>query len=340
MSHSTHLAAQVLRTRQPIVMDIRSPAVTDQLAPDDLHCSLIAHLQPQSGIILPLLARDQMIGTIGLYTTRAPRRYRTEDQAVLEELARRVASALEKAWLYQEAQEAIREREAFLAVASHEVRNPLTTLLGHAQLLRRRLAHEAARARDLTDTDTIIAQAQRVNQLLSDLLDASNVTSGQLTIQAEPLELVALVAQLVAELSPSAPTHTLTYTAHRGPLVIVGDAGRLQQVLHNLIRNAMKYSPAGSTVAVATDRAGSRARLTVSDAGVGIPAAELPHLFKRFYRVTRASGEQISGSGIGLYVVKDIVARHGGVIDVQSTEGVGSTFTVYLPLALPPGPPA
>ncbi len=330
---SSHPVAAVLRTGSPVVFDSIPQELIEENLADERHGELVRAIQPLSCAVLPLTARGRTIGALGMYATSAPRRYSPDDRAVLEELARRVAVALDNAQLYEEAQEAIREREAFLAIASHEVKNPLTALSGRAELLRRRMARDPDRAGDLGDVGLIIEQARRVNQLLSDLLDASHVASGQLAIQLASLDLSALIARTLAEIGASAPGHTITFAGPAEPLLILGDAGRLQQVLHNLLRNAIKYSPAGSTVRVAADSEAGRARVTVSDEGVGIPASELPHLFKRFYRVRRNARAEIGGSGIGLYVVKDIVGRHGGSVDVRSVEGEGSTFMFYLPLA-------
>jgi signal transduction histidine kinase len=148
-----------------------------------------------------------------------------------------------------------------------------------------------------------------------------------------PLDLSALIHQVVAQAQPSAPNHRISITEPATMPLIAGDASRLEQVFQNLIANAIKYSPAGGAITVGIAIQDARAHITVSDSGLGISSDALPHLFKRFYRVPRSSTQQIAGSGIGLHVVKEIVAGHGGTVDVSSTEGVGSTFTVYLPLA-------
>ena len=123
------------------------------------------------------------------------------------------------------------------------------------------------------------------------------------------------------------------------PLVLIGDDVRLEQVLQNLIQNAFKYSPAGGVVRVWLERKGDAGCIYVRDQGIGIPAAALPNLFQRFYRAPNVEDHQINGMGIGLFVVKEIVQLHGGTISVESQEGVGSTFTVCLPLRPDHGPP-
>jgi PAS domain S-box-containing protein len=328
----THPVAQVQRSGQPLMSADIPRATIEMHQHNGHHRSLIQQLTPRSFLMLPFVMRGKSIGVVSLYATRAARRYTHDDLALAEELIRRAALALENAELYQEAQEAIREREAFLLIASHEVKNPLTTLLGRSQMLRRRLERRDDNARELSDLKVINDSGQRINQLLSDLLDASRVISGQLSVELIPIDPGALVRRVVSEIQPSAPDHRISISERATMLAIAGDARRLEQVFHNLISNAIKYSPAGGDINVEIGVQDGRARITVSDHGLGIPAAALPNLFKRFYRVSHASTQQIAGSGIGLYVVKEIVAGHGGTVDVSSTEGAGSTFTVNLPL--------
>jgi signal transduction histidine kinase len=323
----------VLRSGQPLVVANIPQAIIDTHTNNGRHHALIQQLAPRSFIMLPFMVRGAIIGVLSLYATHVARHYTHDDLELAEELARRAAIALENAQLYQEAQEAIRERESFLAIASHEVKNPLTTLLGRSQLLQRRLERKTDRPRDLADIGIVIDSAQRINQLLTDLLDVSRVTSGQLNVELVPLDISTLIRHVVAEVQPSAPQHRISITEPATMLVIAGDARRLEQVFQNLVSNAIKYSPAGGAITIDIAMQDSRARIPVSDEGLGIPPDALPNLFKRFYRVARASTGQIGGSGIGLYVVKEIVAGHGGTVDVSSTEGAGSAFTVYLPLA-------
>jgi signal transduction histidine kinase len=144
----------------------------------------------------------------------------------------------------------------------------------------------------------------------------------------------SLLRRVVAQIQPSAPNHRISISEQATLLAITGDANRLEQVFQNLISNAIKYSPAGGTITVEIALQDTCARVRVRDEGLGIPANALPHIFKRFYRVAGAATQPIAGSGIGLYVVREIVAGHGGTVEASSTEGGGSTFTVYLPLAL------
>jgi len=164
-------------------------------------------------------------------------------------------------------------------------------------------------------------------------LDISRLHTGQLRIERASLDVGALARRVVEEVLPSATMHTITYAGPAAPVLIEGDELRLDQVLQNLVQNAIKYSPAGGAVQVRVERHDTTVSVAVSDEGLGIPQAELPHLFQRFYRASNVDEGQISGLGVGLYIVKELVTLHGGTVDVVSTEGRGSTFIIRLPLS-------
>lgn len=231
-----------------------------------------------------------------------------------------------------EAQEAVRVRETFLLVAAHELRNPLTSLLGNAQLLHRRAARAGTYPeRDVRALTTITAQAARMNQLISSLLDMVRLETGHLRIEPAPLNLAALILRVLDEIRPTLARHTLIWQAPDHPSQINGDELRLIQVLQNLIGNAVKYSPQGGTITVRLIHREAQACVAITDEGIGIPADAIPKLFQRFYRADTIETQKIDGIGVGLYVVKEIVRLHGGDIQVESRESEGSTFTVCLP---------
>jgi signal transduction histidine kinase len=253
------------------------------------------------------------------------------------EIASRRAAEAEQARLYQLAQDAIREREALLAIASHELKTPLTAVVGYAYLLQRRLrGAPQASERDLRTVDTMVAQATRLDRMLTDLLDLSRLERGEVPHAQRPVDLATLVHAVVEEAHPTPTEHTVTIMGGDGPIMVAGDADQLAQVLRNLLSNAIKYSPGGGQVRIALATDGAHARVSVEDNGIGIPADALPHVFQRFYRVRNDVGQAIEGFGIGLYVVQEIVTRHGGTITVASTEGAGATFTVCLPALADP----
>jgi signal transduction histidine kinase len=230
------------------------------------------------------------------------------------------------------AEAAVHIRDTFLSTASHELKTPLTVLLGNVQLLQRRQRQAASLAEQDQRLLRIIGeQAVRLNRLIAALLDISRLQTGQLTIMRAPLDIGALVRQVVDEVRPTLVQHTLACNLPDTPLMIEGDELRLEQVLQNLLSNAVKYSPGGGPITVRVERQGERVCVAIADQGIGIPQANLPKLFERFYRADNVDPQKISGMGIGLYVVRAIVELHGGEVDVVSPEAGGSIFTVYLP---------
>jgi signal transduction histidine kinase len=247
--------------------------------------------------------------------------------------------ALAQARARHEAEQAVRARDTFLSVASHELKTPLTSLYGNAQLLQRRMGRgEPVGEREQNSLKVIVAQARRLAKLIDDLLDHTRLREGRLEIQQAPLDLAVVVRRVAAELRPTLVRHTLSLELPDEPLPILGDATRVEQILLNLIGNAVKYSPQGGPVEVQAERAEPWALVQVRDQGIGIPAAAQAQLFAQFYRAPNAVSRQISGMGIGLYIVKELVERHGGTVSVESAEGEGSSFTLLLPLAESPIP--
>lgn len=233
-----------------------------------------------------------------------------------------------------EAELAVRARETFLSVASHELKTPLTSLYGNAQLLQRRAARsDTLGERERANVAVIVEQSRRLTKLIDDLLDHSRLNEGRMMIAREPLDLGALLGRVAEELRPGLPRHTLNVSLPAEPLPILGDPMRLEQVLFNLITNAAKYSPAGGPIEVAAVREAPWAIITVADHGIGIPADAIGQIFTPFFRAPNAVSHQIGGMGIGLSVVRQLVERHGGTLAVESEEGLGSTFSVCLPLA-------
>jgi len=224
----------------------------------------------------------------------------------------------------------IRERRAierlqqeFLAMATHELRNPVTGIRANAQLMRRR-ARYSERA-----VDAIVAQADRLGRLIDDLLLASQIAADRLDLRQEERDLVAEARDAVTYVGESGAA--IRVEAPAEPLVASVDRQRLGQVLANLLTNAIKYSPEGGEIVVRLDRRADEVRMAVIDRGVGIPHHALPHLFDRFYRVAGAA-DRAPGLGLGLYISRRIVEAHGGRIEVESEPDSGSTFTVVLPM--------
>lgn len=331
---------QILQTGQTLHLRDQPGAFIETYAQDADHLSLIRAAGPHhTTLLVPLLARERTLGVMAFGLAGERRRFDAQDVALAEEIARRAALAIDNARLYREAQAAIQIRNQFLSIAAHELKNPLTALVGQAQLLQRRLVRAGNLVeRDLRGIQVIVNQSQRLNSMIGMMLDISRIETGQLQITRSPLDLCTLARQVVEEVQPTLEGHTVVCEAPDETLMIEGDNNRLYQVLQNLLSNAIKYSPDGGTITVRVTRDAAQGCVAVIDQGIGIPADVLMDVFQRFYRANNAEARQIKGMGIGLYVVKEIVSLHGGTILVESQEGVGSSFTVVLPLASAPPP--
>ncbi len=244
----------------------------------------------------------------------------TRQHAEAAEEARRVAEA------------AVRVRTDVLHAAAHDLRAPVTTILGHADLLRLKLGRETPPdvAWLRTQATAIRAGAQRIRAMVEEVLDVARLQAGQaLELHPEPVDLGALVQEVARPRETSASGAVPLVVDVPVGLVVVGDRARLERVVDNVLGNAIKYSTGGTPVTVTVRAQDAGVVIVVRDQGVGIPADELPHLFVPFFRASTARG--IAGIGIGLAGVKTIVEQHGGTVGIESAVGVGTTVTITLP---------
>jgi signal transduction histidine kinase len=231
-----------------------------------------------------------------------------------------------------EAEAAVQSRDHFLAVASHELKTPLTAIAGNVQLLKRRLGADGQLSdRDRAALEAAVKQTGRLGRMVEMLLDISRIQNGLLALRRVPLDLTQTIRRTVGEIEPVLERHRIELQLDDTPLLIEGDELRLEQVLFNLINNAVKYSLDGGTITVCAGHHDDAVVVSVTDEGIGIPADALPHIFERFYRAANADDSRIAGMGIGLYVVQQVIALHDGHVEVSSVESSGSTFTIVLP---------
>jgi signal transduction histidine kinase len=239
-----------------------------------------------------------------------------------------------------EAEASLRARDETLATISHDLRTPLTSIRGLAQLLQRRLARGAAMTPEeiAERLGRIEEQTALMARMIDDLLDVARIEAGRpLDLRREACDLVALARKTADDVQRTTERHTLHVFADQEQLVGSLDSARIERVLANLLTNAVKYSPDGGNVelriACGSERGPScdRAILAVRDGGIGIPPDDLPRIFERFYRASNV-GDQLRGTGLGLAGAQQIVEQHGGTIAVNSAPGAGTTFTVHLPL--------
>jgi signal transduction histidine kinase len=254
-------------------------------------------------------------------------------------IAARISTAIDNALLYEDAQQAVRARDEFLSIASHELKTPLTPLRLQIQklryLIRRGEPAAVSPEQILAAVEKSDRQIARVVALVEDLLDISRITAGRLTLHVEPVDVAALIRDVVERFAPSLADAGCTPDLSLPPdVTIQADRIRLDQVVVNLITNAIKYAP-GAPLRIRLRReSDGGARLEVQDQGPGIAAADQERIFTRFERAV-ADVNKVGGLGLGLYISRQIAHAHGGDLVVQSTPGTGATFVVVLPAAPP-----
>ncbi len=314
-----------------------------------------------SVMIVPLIAREpQAVGAITFVSAESGRHFTPADLALAEELARHAAFAIENSRLYQKSQEAVRARDMFLSVASHELKTPLTIIQGYTELLKRQVdaaaigegqGQEASqervtlnRAQLLRRVDNVYTATARLTRLINELLDVNRMQRGALEMNLEPVNLSALLSTViqnaVARDQISDHPRGVRLVADCPPSDVWGvwDRSRIEEVLVNLVDNAIKYSSDGGTVEIVLrvepnpEAGGDQAHLAVTDHGIGVPGDQQALIFQPFMRATNATGHRYPGLGLGLSISKEIVERHGGRIAVQSAgPAQGTTFQVILP---------
>ena len=292
----------------------------------------------------PLLIGDRLIGVVAMF---AKQKLETDMLAALEMVADKVVHGIQRRWVEEQraaflereqearrlAEEASRLKDDFLAMISHELRAPLTAILGWAQMLRSGTLDRASAERALL---TIERNAKSQAHLVGDLLDASRIATGKLSLENRPVELMSIVEAAVDAVRPSVEAKSLRMQIVLEPWVgpFNGDVERLKQVVWNLLSNAIKFTPQGGLIEVRLERLENKALLIVSDTGQGIDPEFLPHIFDRFSQVDSTSKRRQGGLGLGLAIVKHIVELHGGAIYAYSRgEGQGADFMITLPLA-------
>lgn len=325
----------VLRTRQPELVSVVTNEWLEAHTDDRPNVAAAWRaLGARSLMIVPLLARERAFGTLTLLAVTRDRRYEMADLVFAEELARRSALALENARLYHAARTATRARDEVLGVVSHDLQNPLSAIVMGASVLTEHPPADPDGRRQLLRM--ISESAAWMQRLIRDLLDMSAIEAGRLSIERRPEQAHAIVASAVRMLESAVAERAVALeisVPNDLPLIDV-DAARIEQVLVNLLGNAIKFTASGGRIAVRATAGPSAVEVSVADCGIGIPLEEQAHVFERYYRARHATRRR--GAGLGLAIAKGIIDQHGGRIWVESTVGEGSVFTFTLPLAQPP----
>jgi PAS domain S-box-containing protein len=286
----------------------------------------------RSALLVPILLHGKVVGVITLVRASSRARFNVKELLLAEEIARRVASAVENARLYRHAQEAIGLRDEFLSVAAHELKTPLTTLQLQLDALERSIPRLAAEDEKIgRRMSSATRQMDRLTRLVEDLLDVSRITAGRMTLHRESFDLAELVQDVVHQFETQARNVGSLIEADWPPEPLRGnwDRARIEQAIVNIVSNALKYG-AGKPIRISASSTDGMARLSVRDQGIGISEDALGRIFDRFERAVPT--QHYGGLGLGLFIARQVVQAHGGDIHVASRPGRGAEFVVYLPL--------
>jgi PAS domain S-box-containing protein len=335
--HSVGLA-KVIRTGESMLRENVPDELLVAEAHDKNHLSLMRQLGVRSSIMVPVNARNRRIGAITLNRIKDGANYQQADLLMAQDLARRIAAAIDSSRLHGQVEQAVRARDEFLSIASHELRTPLTPLKIQMQSLMRKLGPSGASEINWEAIAKMMQsshrQIERLSRLIDELLDVSRINVGHLKLTVEPHDLSQIVKNVVGNISTnnSEGTGPIEIDADH-PVVGQWDAFRIEQVVTNLLANAIKYG-SGKPIKISVSTANNLARLVIQDHGIGIAKQDQTRIFERFERAV--SSRHFGGLGLGLFIAKQIVNSHGGSISVESEPGLGSKFTVELPLIASP----
>jgi PAS domain S-box-containing protein len=327
------LLRPVVEARRPLLIPHFGPEHLKALMPSPDQLAAIRSVGPVSAMVVPLLSRERLIGTMSFVSTSPARIYGPSDLRLARAIAERAALAIDNARLYRAALAAKGLRDQVLGVVAHDLRSPLTTIALHANRLLR-MGSEPER-RSQRHRDAILHAAERMNHLIQDLLDVVVLEAGKLTVERRPLSSRALLNEVIEAQKAMVGSATLELRSEVSDDLpdVLGDHHRLLQVFENLVSNAVKFTEGGGQVAIGAARGEGGVVFWVSDTGRGLASAEMEHVFDRFWQATGRPGRL--GAGLGLPICKGIVEAHGGRIWVDSAPGRGTTVYFSIPPAMP-----
>ncbi len=314
-------------------------AALDSMSPENrrlFDAALARRSPPRSAICAPLISRGEKLGVLVLENLRGGAGFIHSDLSLLQALADLIALAVQKERLQKEAeqarvlQEANRLKSELLSTLSHEMRTPLASIKGYSTALLLESAEwdEGTRKEFLR---TIDEETDNLQNLIGDLLESSTIEAGLLRIERQPVLLDRVASRVVEQARQRTRRHRFVLGFPRGFPVVEADPHRIEQVLHNLVDNSVKYSPDGGLIVIRGEARPGEVVLSVADQGVGIAPEHLNRLFERFFRVKPGLGPKVTGTGLGLPIARTIVEAHGGQIWAESQVGAGTTLYFTLP---------
>ena len=285
------------------------------------------HFPVVSYLAIPVISKaGNVIGGL-LYGHPEAGKFTAEHELLVVNIASQAAVSLDNSRLFEQVKSLSDKKDEFIALASHELKTPLTTIKGYLQVLAKREQDELS----TLFLNKSLSQVEKLNTLVEDLLNMSRIESGQLNFNLEIFDIKEMLTEIIETFSYSSQTHRVITQLSSLPAPVKGDKQRIEQAILNLMTNAVKYSPKADEIVVNLEVNDENVILKVKDRGIGLTAHQKQQLFTRFYRAEDT--QNISGLGLGLYLTKQIIDRHGGVIKVESKYGKGSQFSFTLPLA-------
>lgn len=330
---SKSLIWKSIRTGKQVLIPKVDPEKSSLYAKDEAHTKLILAMKQTSFIVTPMIARGKIIGAVSFRSSNPSKHYSKVDLLFAEQIANRIAFAVDNARLYSQAQKAVGVRDDFLAIASHELKTSLTTIKALAQILQRD-TEKPGNGRSLTLFTKMDTQLNRTTKLINDLLDVGKIHTGRFTMIREVLDIDSVVKEAVENCQRFSPFHKIVFKGQVKEM-IYADRDRLHQVMTNLITNAVKYSSDASDIIVSVKKDQKNINIAVQDFGIGIEKDKTKKIFERFFRADTQVSDKTSGLGLGLYISNELIKQHRGAIQVKSKVGKGSTFFIILPRLSP-----
>jgi PAS domain S-box-containing protein len=327
-SQAHYLTGRTIRDSKAELLEVTAQLLVDT-AEDEEHLAILRELAPASMLIVPLRAREHVLGALLFARDESREPYGASDMELAIELAQRAASAVDNAQLYRRSQLAIRARDDVLGVVSHDLRNPLAVISMCTSMLLE--AGFGDSARNAEAMQTIQESARWAQRLIQDLLDVTAIEAGGLSLvrrAEDPVLLLTRVALSFEDLASERGVTLVTVLPDHLPTISC-DADRLHQALGNLIGNAIKFTPSGGEIRLSAEAEGHEVRISVADSGPGIPEVDVPHIFDRFW--TAHGNSRVRGTGMGLAIVRGIIEAHGGRVWAERNSRGGATFSARVP---------
>jgi signal transduction histidine kinase len=332
-SEDRYSIAHVIRTGKPLLVEDVEDEVLQQPFADQEQRRRIRLFGVGSYVVIPLVVRNQIIGTLALSMSNSGRRFSKRDLGFVESIAARCATAIDNAKLYMEAQQAVKLRETVLSIVSHDLMNPVSTIDMAIQIL----DHEEAPDQKVIAmiASSVRSSTKAMQRLISDLLDFGRVQSGNFKVDLKSIQTETIIDEVLVSMSERFKENgiQLIVDISKSASTLYGDRGRMIQVLWNLLGNAVKFTPRGGRVWLNCHTVGNQVEFSVADTGPGLHPADIEKVFDRYWQARESAGH--GGSGLGLSIAKGIVEAHGGKIWVESELGKGCRFCFTIPISKP-----